>query len=302
MAAFSGGSIMFVGAEHRLPTSALGAYMYLLLQMKSRQQGRRTPAAALELAGARTAAGHPAHGRRARAAAPSRRCCCAAPRRTEPPGGAGAVAGPAPRARPPSQRTRRRATRPASAPCRCAAGRSAPAALAIRAVHRRDLDDGRARISRGRRALAQAATATEQHPAMREAGYVHDAQKEYAEASLTLAYVDPRARRPTPRRSPSTSPRTCNGMVEAASELRRAGARPPPRRRRRRGRGAVRGHGRRLRPRGRASTTPTRSPGGSAAPPTRSAPCSSAPAATSPTRSSSPASTRPSSETHRATS
>jgi translin len=93
-------------------------------------------------------------------------------------------------------------------------------ALAIRAVHRGDLDDGRARIREAGELLAQAAAATEQHPAIRDAGYVHDAQKEYAEASLTLAYV---AHEDAPDAATLTVdvPAYLNGMAEAASELRR---------------------------------------------------------------------------------
>jgi len=93
-------------------------------------------------------------------------------------------------------------------------------ALAIRAVHRGALDDGRARITEAGDLLAQAAAATEQHPAIRDAGYVHDAQKEYAEACLTLAYV---AHEDAPDAATLAVdvPAYLNGMAEAASELRR---------------------------------------------------------------------------------
>lgn len=52
MAAFSSGSIVFFGLNIVCDV-ALGGYIYLLLQMKSRQQSRRTAGAPYELAGAR---------------------------------------------------------------------------------------------------------------------------------------------------------------------------------------------------------------------------------------------------------
>jgi translin len=93
-------------------------------------------------------------------------------------------------------------------------------ALAIRAVHRGAVDDGRARIAEVADLLAQAAAATEQHPGIRDAGYVHDAQKEYAEACLTLAYVAHETA-PDAATLGVDTPAYLNGMAEAASELRR---------------------------------------------------------------------------------
>lgn len=52
MAAFSNGSIVFFGLNFVCDV-ALGAYIYLLLQMKSRQQPRRSALSPYELAGAR---------------------------------------------------------------------------------------------------------------------------------------------------------------------------------------------------------------------------------------------------------
>jgi translin len=93
-------------------------------------------------------------------------------------------------------------------------------ALAIRAVHRGALDDGRARITEAADLLAQAAAATDRRPTIRDAGYVHDAQKEYAEACLTLAYVAHEAA-PDAATLAVDVPAYLNGMAEAASELRR---------------------------------------------------------------------------------
>ncbi len=93
-------------------------------------------------------------------------------------------------------------------------------ALAIRAVHRGDLDDGRTRIDEAAAFLAKASTATNDHRGVRDAGYVHDAQKEYAEAALTLAYVAHEAA-PSAAQLDVDVPAYLNGMAEAASELRR---------------------------------------------------------------------------------
>jgi translin len=94
-------------------------------------------------------------------------------------------------------------------------------ALAIRAVHRHGLNEAREHLDAAANALADAATATAGHPAVREAGYVHDAQKEFAEANLMLAFVN---HQPAPAASDLhvEAPAFLNGMAEAASELRRS--------------------------------------------------------------------------------
>ncbi len=79
-------------------------------------------------------------------------------------------------------------------------------AVAIRAVHRHEFDEAR--------------NATAEHPDVRYAGSLHDAQKEFTEANLTLAYV---AHEPGPDAAALgvETPAYLNGMAEAASELRR---------------------------------------------------------------------------------
>jgi translin len=94
-------------------------------------------------------------------------------------------------------------------------------ALSIRATHRHDYDGAREHIAAAAALLDDAGRATAAHPAIREAGYLHDAQKELAEANLTLAFA---AREPI-RDAAGLSveaPAYLNGMAEAASELRRA--------------------------------------------------------------------------------
>src|SRR5262249_54185823 len=82
-------------------------------------------------------------------------------------------------------------------------------------------DDARRHLTAAGAMLAEAAAATAGHPAVREAGYVHDAQKEFAEANLTLAFV---AHEPIPAAADLQveAPAFLNGMAEAASELRRS--------------------------------------------------------------------------------
>ena len=94
-------------------------------------------------------------------------------------------------------------------------------ALAVRAVHRHALDKARGHLAAARTALDEAAAATAAHPAVQEAGFLHDAQKEFAEANLTLAFVT-HARPPDAATLHVDAPAFLHGMVEAASELRRA--------------------------------------------------------------------------------
>lgn len=62
-------------------------------------------------------------------------------------------------------------------------------ANAIRAIHRLELDTAKALIAESRTALDEGLGAVVEHADIRHAGYLQDAQKEYAEANLTLALV-----------------------------------------------------------------------------------------------------------------
>lgn len=92
--------------------------------------------------------------------------------------------------------------------------------LSIRAVHRAQPDVAAERRDEARAALAEAHAALAPHPAIAHAGFLHDAEKEYAEAELTAALVDAQ---PLPSAADLgvTGPAWCNGLAEAASELRR---------------------------------------------------------------------------------
>jgi translin len=62
-------------------------------------------------------------------------------------------------------------------------------ANAIRAIHRLELDAAKDLIVESRAALDEGLAAVREHADIRHAGYLQDAQKEYAEANLTLALI-----------------------------------------------------------------------------------------------------------------
>jgi translin len=87
-------------------------------------------------------------------------------------------------------------------------------------VHRRQPADAATRREEAAGALREAQAALQPHPAVAHAGFLHDAEKEYAEAVLTAALV---AGDPLPFFTDIAvaGPAWCNGLAEAASELRR---------------------------------------------------------------------------------
>ena len=62
-------------------------------------------------------------------------------------------------------------------------------ANAIRAIHRLEFDIAKTLIGESRAALDEGLDAVRDHADIRHAGYLQDAQKEYAEANLTMALV-----------------------------------------------------------------------------------------------------------------
>ena len=93
-------------------------------------------------------------------------------------------------------------------------------ANAIRAVHRGDFAAAEDLLTGARDMLARAAKDLADHPDIFYAGFVHNAQKEFAEGCLTLALV---AGRPLPSHTDLDvdCPAYLNGMGEAVGELRR---------------------------------------------------------------------------------
>jgi translin len=90
----------------------------------------------------------------------------------------------------------------------------------IRAVHRGEFDEARELLRRARNAAAQLRAAASPHIDIYTAGYVHDCQKELAEAALTLALV---AGEPMPDAAALEVeyPAYLNGLGETVGELRR---------------------------------------------------------------------------------
>lgn len=93
-------------------------------------------------------------------------------------------------------------------------------ANAIRAVHRGEFDLATELIAGSRAALAEGLEGVDAHPDVRFAGYLLDAEKEYAEANLTFALV-----RDTPLPSPDEigvgDAPYLNGLAESIGEGRR---------------------------------------------------------------------------------
>ena len=94
-------------------------------------------------------------------------------------------------------------------------------AKSIRATHRAEFDNAAELAREAQARVAEADAALAHHPEIRATGPLHDAKKELAEAWLTLALV-----RDEPLPSASDlgidAAAWCNGLAEAASELRRA--------------------------------------------------------------------------------
>jgi translin len=93
-------------------------------------------------------------------------------------------------------------------------------ANAIRAVHRDDFDTADQLVSKAGAQLQTARGSLTGHPDIYHAGFVHDAQKEYAEASITLSLIAGRDF-PTPESLEVEQAAFLNGMGEAVGELRR---------------------------------------------------------------------------------
>lgn len=93
-------------------------------------------------------------------------------------------------------------------------------ANAIRAVHREDFEQAEKLAAAAGQQLAEAKDALRPHLDTYFAGFVHDSQKEFAEASITLAIIAARPL-PTPQQLDIELPAYLNGLGEAVGELRR---------------------------------------------------------------------------------
>jgi translin len=94
-------------------------------------------------------------------------------------------------------------------------------ANAIRATHRGDFVLADELSGKAGSLLSEAKEALRDHPDTRYAGFVHDAEKEYAESRLTLAFIAGHASLPRPNDLDVDLPAYLNGLGEAVGELRR---------------------------------------------------------------------------------
>lgn len=93
-------------------------------------------------------------------------------------------------------------------------------ANAIRAVHRGEYDQARELIKSSRTCVQDMSRTLADHPALLHGGFVHNGQKEYAEACITLALVSGDTL-PDPDELGINYAAYLNGLGEAAGELRR---------------------------------------------------------------------------------
>lgn len=93
-------------------------------------------------------------------------------------------------------------------------------ANAIRAVHRGEFEQAEELLEKAGKALREVNEALSAHQDVYNAGFVQDAQKEYAEAGITLAIIAGQAI-PDPEQLAVQYAPFLNGMGEAIGELRR---------------------------------------------------------------------------------
>jgi translin len=94
-------------------------------------------------------------------------------------------------------------------------------ANAIRAIHRGELDLAHRLMDEARASIDAGLDAVRDHPEIRFAGYLQDAQKEFAEAKITEAVVSGATQAPTPEKLAVEDAPYLNGMAEAIGEARR---------------------------------------------------------------------------------
>jgi translin len=94
-------------------------------------------------------------------------------------------------------------------------------ANAIRAIHRGEWDVAEGLMHDAQTAIAEGLEAVQDHPEIRFAGYLQDAQKEFAEAKITQAVVRGADRLPSAEDLGVEDAPYLNGMAEAIGEARR---------------------------------------------------------------------------------
>jgi translin len=91
---------------------------------------------------------------------------------------------------------------------------------AIRAVHRQEFEAANGLLKSARKLLSEAEQAVAIYSQLRYTGFFHDAQKEFAEASITLALITEK-KAPAPDELNVNFTAYLNGLGEACGELRR---------------------------------------------------------------------------------
>ena len=91
---------------------------------------------------------------------------------------------------------------------------------AIRALHRQEFDNAEGSLKSARKLLGEIEQAVSDHSELRASGFVRDAQKEFAEGSITLALVTGK-QPPTPDELGVAPTAYLHGLSEAVGELRR---------------------------------------------------------------------------------
>ncbi len=91
---------------------------------------------------------------------------------------------------------------------------------AVRFIHRKEFAEAQQRILQARNLLEQIQTTTKEHPDLYFSGTIQDAQKEYAEAAVSLAIIQ-QQNLPGPADLQVEWAPYINGLGEAIGELRR---------------------------------------------------------------------------------
>lgn len=92
--------------------------------------------------------------------------------------------------------------------------------LGIRAIHRLEFDEADVLLQQAHQLLQQAEEVLKGHPSIYYAGFLQDAQKEYAEGRLTQSLISGQPL-PTPRELGMAPAPYLNGMAESVGEMRR---------------------------------------------------------------------------------
>ena len=93
-------------------------------------------------------------------------------------------------------------------------------ANAIHAIHQENIAEAKKLLSSARRVLREINLILKKHPNLLHTGFVHDAQKEFAEGNITFALVRGK-HLPEPRLLGVSYPAYLNGLGETIGELRR---------------------------------------------------------------------------------